>query len=580
MSTKKIIPALICLLSCAPALSAQESLKGEEEEYYDFLSLSGGVSRPTLGYRTLSDNRWETGHFPEEAPGDVTEPGRRPGTGYATGTGDAASYGRTAQIWAGNGLGSSRILLADKIDGGLRLKIHGPEWFNSYNSAFPYGQNDGALWQGRGYNTCFSMGATLEAKGFSITIKPLLAYSRNEDFRHQTGVFGSEYSYFWQGYAGGGIDLVQRYGNRPHTIFDWGDSELRYSWRHLTAGAGFQSPWLGPAWLNPIMGSNNAPSYPKLDFGLRKCKLRLFKWEAGEIEARIWAGMLRESEYFDMDGATSKSLLSALNFSYAPSFWPGLSVGFNRIFLTAFEAGNLRYLAQLFIPKHINTAGSTGEDQKFSIYLDQMVPSLGLEAYAEIGSDDFSSDYISNPFHTMVYTLGAKKSFKMGRGHAAELIVEMSDFEFSQDFQFQWAYLGFYSHGQVKRGYTNLGQIAGAGSGYAGNSQFAALKFYHPRGYVMPYLHRSCPDNNYINAKAIDSPQSDTPGATETAFGDTFYAVYKTYAEAGVKAMQFVAGSLQLSAGASVVYNRYPSYTKGEDPILNFRFSFCAKYNL
>ena len=40
-------------------LTAQEALKSVEEEYYDFLSLQGITSRPTLGYRTLSDSEWD-----------------------------------------------------------------------------------------------------------------------------------------------------------------------------------------------------------------------------------------------------------------------------------------------------------------------------------------------------------------------------------------------------------------------------------------------------------------------------------------------------------------------------------------
>ncbi|MBR6143149.1 MAG: hypothetical protein IKQ23_02580, partial [Treponema sp.] len=53
---------LICslLATCAASLPifSQEALKSTEEEYYDYLSLQGLAERPTLGYRTLSDNEW------------------------------------------------------------------------------------------------------------------------------------------------------------------------------------------------------------------------------------------------------------------------------------------------------------------------------------------------------------------------------------------------------------------------------------------------------------------------------------------------------------------------------------------
>ena len=55
---KKIILILSALFTTVFTLSAQEALKSIEEEYYDFLSLTGIVERPTLGYRTLSDSVW------------------------------------------------------------------------------------------------------------------------------------------------------------------------------------------------------------------------------------------------------------------------------------------------------------------------------------------------------------------------------------------------------------------------------------------------------------------------------------------------------------------------------------------
>lgn len=189
--------------SCCPLLflcsfnflTSQEALKSTEEEYYDFLSLSGFTERPTLNYRTLSDSEWQ-----------ITDDSQN--------------------IWKANNLGTKRTLYESDttetnwfttgIDRSIKLKIYGPEWFNSYNTASPYGQNDGALWQGKGYNTSFTTGARLEAYGFELTFKPQLSFSENKDFSFMKGVYGSEYSYFWKG----NIDLVQRYGNSSFWTFD------------------------------------------------------------------------------------------------------------------------------------------------------------------------------------------------------------------------------------------------------------------------------------------------------------------------------------------------------------------------
>ena len=56
---KKINFIMPIVLSVFSAAFAQEALKSTEEEYYDFLSLTGQVERPTLNYRTLSDSEWQ-----------------------------------------------------------------------------------------------------------------------------------------------------------------------------------------------------------------------------------------------------------------------------------------------------------------------------------------------------------------------------------------------------------------------------------------------------------------------------------------------------------------------------------------
>ena len=142
---------------------SQEALKSVEEEYYDFLSLQGIVERPTLGYRTLSDSVW---NVPEDAE----------------------------HVWSRNNLGSWVTLwepenavdnaFARGLKQGLFAKVYGPEWFNSYNTAAPYGQNDGALWQGKGYNTALTAGVRLEGYGFEVTFKPQVSFSENREFEY------------------------------------------------------------------------------------------------------------------------------------------------------------------------------------------------------------------------------------------------------------------------------------------------------------------------------------------------------------------------------------------------------------
>lgn len=562
-----IIPALTMIA----ALSAQEVLKSAEEEYYDYLSLTGVTERPALGYRTLSDSTWRFGDvisFEENDDGTFTRTSV-PGAESAR------------HIWSGNNLGSRYVLwesgspsenwFVRGLNQNITLRIYGPDWFNSINTATPYGQNDGALWQGKGYNTSLSAGARLEAYGFELTLRPQLSFSQNLAFEHLPGVYGNEYSYFTS--SGGSIDLVQRYGDSAFWNFDWGDTEARWTWRNITVGFGTQNPWLGPAYLNPMLGSNNAPGYPKLDFGLRKTRIIIpgLGWNLGTIEGRVWVGRLTESEYFDNNVDNDHNIINGFYLAYSPPFLPELTVGATKVCTTKWGNNFWKYINPFYSGNDID---GIGEDQRASVFADFLFPSVGFNLYLEYGFDDYSYDSISNPFHTGVFTFGLEKTIGLGKKAKSKniestLLFEFNFFEMSQDFQLQWNYAGFYSHSKITQGYTNNGQILGAGSGYFGNSQFLKYTVYYNKGQVSFYFHRNSPDVNYIYNKATWT----TP--TESIH---YYASYTTYLTFGLNTTYFAMDNLRLSFGIDIT--RVWKYLyQAENNFYNFRFYGGIAYN-
>lgn len=567
---------LIFILLLLPAiLYAQEALKSIEEEYYDFLSLTGVTERPTLGYRTLSDNVWkfkEIETFEENEDGTFTKvrvPGKE----------------SDAHIWKNNNLGTTYTLWkapdpADNrftrgIKQGFTARIYGPEWFNSYNTAAPYGQNDGALWQGRGYNSALTVGVRLEGYGFELTFKPQVCWMENREFETLGNVFGNNYGVFFEQ----PIDLVQRYGNSSFWTFDWGDSEIRWSWHTFTLGFGTQNPWLGPAYLNPMLGSNNAPGYPKLDLGIRKTEIIIpyLDWNLGFIEGRLWLGRLEESKYFDKNPDNNSRMLTALSASYSPSFIPGFTIGINRIFITYWRPENLKYIFRLFTDSRENALASSGndEDQKVSIFAEWAFPKVGFTIYGEFGRDDFSSDEDSNPFHTAIYTIGAKQNIPLPFGLKSELNFEWNNFEMSQDFQLQWPYLGYYAHGFVCQGYTHEGQILGAGSGAFGNSQFIQYKVYYPKGYTALKFHRYCPNNNSVYSKAVKT-KADAP---DGPIYNKWYANFETYFVFGIESNYYITPQFSAIAAFNYIYIIHSNYDYSEN-LNNFNLQLLLKYCL
>lgn len=577
-----VFAAALLFFSIGAAYS-QEALKSTEEEYFDFLSLLGLTERPALNYRTLSDSVWaikETDTGNTTAEDSDTE---------ANADSKAETINRpekTPHPWQNNNLGTKKTLwksssentnwFTNGLNRSVALKIYGPEWFNSYNTAAPYGQNDGALWQGKGYNTSLTTGVRLEAYGFEVTVKPQVAFSQNLGFEIMPGVYGSEYSYFWAG----NIDLVQRYGDSSFWTFDWGDTELRWTWNTFTIGFGFQSPWLGPAWLNPMLGSNNSGTYPKFDIGLRRTKVTLpwLGWYIGDIEGRIWCGKLSESDYFDNDSSNDYRQLTGFSIAYSPAFLPELTFSINKISIARWDEKSIKYLNPFYDTNAV-------EDQKCSFAVDLLFPAVGFEFYGELGLDDYNSRGFANPFHTAIYTIGAKKEISFFQKFSyfkkfnirPEIIFEWNNFEMSQDFQLQWHYMGYYSHGLIKQGYTQDGQIIGAGSGYFGNSQYLALRTYFSKGDITFFIHFNKPDTNYLNNKGIDTKEDDWQKEGKKQHDQWGY--YKAIRTFGCTANFFATKFLLISTninGSWIINSAYKQQDKGFG---NYYFSLSLKYN-
>ncbi len=566
---KKFFFIICCYSIVFSFLFAQLPLKSAEEEYYDFLSLTGTAERPTLGYRTLSDSVWKLR--------------------------DSNNF---YNVWQNNNLGKKLILwepdvafenfFVNGLKQGVSFSFINPQLFNSYNTAAPYGQNDGALWQGCGYNMNLSGGIRLEGYGFELTLGPNLSWSQNKYYKimDNSAYYTNIYAYIW-GYGNNkGADAPQRFGESSFWTFDWGDSEIRWSWYGLTFGFGTQSIWLGPAWLNPVLHSNNAPSYPKIDIGLRKTAITIpyFDWYLGEIEARMWVGRLSESDYFDNDDTNDHNQITGIALYFSPSVFQGLILGFNKVCLSKWNDDEFYFYLNPFYGLKGAAYGNNHEDQKVSFTAEWIEPKGGVDIYMELGLDDHINgndtidSYITHYWHTFVYTFGLKKQFDIYEPKEiyGEVIFEWNNTEMSQDFQMQWNY-SFGFHHDIIQGYTNGGQWIGSGIGYGGQSQFAGVKVYYPKGSSMLYLHRYNPDNNFLFKEAIYDVSTGDMGNLHART----WNYYKGVLAIGLETDYFVTNNFKLNGGISYARIVNPLYNQAESEYEvwhNVQIKLGAKY--
>lgn len=550
LSIRKII--IVSFFLYGAITTAQEALLSSQELYYDNLSLTGDAERSYLNYRTLSDSQ-------PNLPNRDTGP------------------------WS-NLQKAEKLSLTEDIS----FRWYGPELFSSFNSRAPLGQNDGILWQGRGLNMNLTAGFRIEGYGFEATLKPAVVYSENKIFeltQPAADYSGSDYTgraEKWGYYGVTYIDAPQRFGDDPLFDWSWGDSEIRYTWKSLTAGFGTQNIWLGPARVNPLMHSNNAPPYPKFDIGARPTQIIFYGKNLGTIETRAFWGMLSESDYFDADDSNDETLLTGFTLSYSLPFSQQFTIGLHRTMLSHWGARDTDAILTLLWPFMKKSAGFDERDQRASISIDYLLPSVGLELYTEWGKNDYSSNLeslIRYPFHSFAFTAGGRKSIPMWRNDLrAELMVEITSLEVSQDFQFWWPST-FYAHHEIKQGYTNRGQWLGAGMGTGGNSQYIGFSVYHPRGSLGTYVQRMNPDNDVLFARSI---KTEDAGITQKGRADAAWYQFKTSLVFGLTSVYYVLPSMSISS--ELAYNLiinpiYENNNFNNGPKWhNFRVAFGLSY--
>ena len=136
--------------------------------------------------------------------------------------------------------------------------------------------------------------------------------------------------------------------------------------------------------------------------------------------------------------------------------------------------------------------------------------------------------------------------------------------------------MGYYAHGSIQQGYTQNGQILGAGSGYFGNSQYLGFRIYYPKGYTTMFFHRSRPDNNYIYNIGLDTDMSDWEGKDH----HDQWAHNKTYKTVGIQTVLYAAESLQISAEVDSIFINHPFWNDSKIGERNIRVCLGLKYNL
>jgi hypothetical protein len=372
-----------------------------------------------------------------------------------------------------------------------------PSFLFSYNTHYPYGMNDGALWQGRGLNFRANAGVRTKYSIFSVTVSPVVWYAQNVGFSMTPSDPGhaNRYSSFIPN-----IDWPQRHGDNYTLNYDWGDSEIRLDYEGFTLGFGTQNVWLGPTRRNALISSNNAGGIPKMDIGYRDYDT----WMGG-FEVFVWWGQLQESSYFDDALALSQNrLYTGFSFSFRPDIISGLILGFHRTMVSPWDSFLANDLLTVFNPKTgSGSYGNDENDQRASVTFEWTFPEVGFSLYGEWARNDFGTNrrLMTALEHSSFFSLGMSKVIAAGNDGFFVFNFEISDLLKSRDYLINLTGNGrdgVYSHHIVRQGYTQKGQIIGAGIGPGSDSQYASLRYQTKKGYIGLFFERTAVVKDYI----------------------------------------------------------------------------------
>jgi len=358
-----------------------------------------------------------------------------------------------------------------------------------FNSAFPYGTNDGAIWAGRGFTPSIAGGFVAVAGPISLVVDPVAFVAQNEKFElmpnGQTGIFA-----FRDGRYAGNIDHPQRFGEKSYGRIDFGQSTLRADLFGVTAGISNANMGWGPMQTFEYILSGNAPGFAHAFAGSAR---PVNVWLA-RLHVRAMWGRLEQSDYSPVQGTKyyssvletgTQRFTTGLVAAIQPRGMPGLEIGVGRFFHSlwpkegiphSYFTKTLQSITKRNVPASpgLGDAQGGGDNQEASAFARWVFPRSGFEMYGEYGREDHNydrRDLVQEPDHSRSYGLGLRKVMSADSAGLSAIRVESINFQLPTLGRNREEG-GIYIHSVLAQGHTNRGQLLGADAGIGTGAGF------------------------------------------------------------------------------------------------------------
>lgn len=396
-------------------------------------------------------------------------------------------------------------------------------WQQQSNSDHPYSLNDGPMIPARGYQTVVSGGLFAKLGPLSIQLRPEYIYAKNMDYQgfyKQLADFKWYYYYEVQLFS----DLPEKFGTKPYKKLLWGQSSIRLTVGPVSFGLSNENLWWGPGIRNSLVMSNSADGFSHYTLNT----VKPIRTPVGSFEGQIIAGRLENSGYDVPD--TNRTFMgnsiyqrkrdewryiNAMVLSYQPKWIPGVFIGLTRSFTKYGSQKDSSFRAKfpVFFPlerKKLNDLPNRpkGPDQRVSLFIRWLCVAENAEVYFEYmreNQPDSWRDFMLDPGYSRAYIFGLSKMVPLTqhKGQYIKVDIELTQLE-QTNANPNWLYRFIYTNKTVTQGYTNNGQLLGAGIGPGSNMQSLSISWVNGLKLIGLQFERYVHNNDYHNLAILD----------------------------------------------------------------------------
>lgn len=358
-----------------------------------------------------------------------------------------------------------------------------------YNGHHPYGWQNGPLVSNKGAQFYFSGGVQVNNVWLDIKLQPEMVYAQNLYFMsppHRVGY----------------VDMPERMGQEAYQRFFGGQSHAKIRLGKISMGWGTENLFWGPGISSAIILSNNSPGFGHGTIHTNKpIKTKYGSLEFQAVGANtkfsgfypygttpttgVWPYRMATDIVYNEANAQAKKYFSGMNVVFQPKIFPGLFLGVNRVKAFDTLSSYWNYLDGV-------TSRFTAYSESFgnkitrntnslaAFFFRIVMPESHAEFYGEYGREDWAwdiQDIMTQPEYSRAWMGGFRKLYPLGENdHWYQYFVEFTTCSAPETHKSRNPGYSFYMHG-LGGGWTNQGQIMGAGIGPGSDMQSIGVTF-------------------------------------------------------------------------------------------------------